>query len=81
MTVKCSVGNNNFDIQCDIDNGNPKHSASINDIELRLCFDSRKNQCPYAVCIDINTKYLNVNQCFCAYRLKNDIRNTNDCIR
>ena len=71
-TIKCEVGDGSH-----IPSGNeinedgyPKHSASTDDIQLRLCFDARKDTCAYAVAICIDTEFLNVNQCFCAYRLR-----------
>ena len=48
----------------------PNHSIPI---ELRICADARKDQCPYCIVINIDNAYISFKQCFCGYQFRKDI--------
>jgi hypothetical protein len=50
-------------------NDYPAHSMPI---ELRICADSRKDDCPYHIPIAIDNKYIGFRQCFCGYAMRKE---------
>jgi len=41
-------------------------------IEMRLCADARKGECPYYVKVHVNSDFVSFNQGFCAYGFRKD---------
>ncbi len=64
----CSVGSGLTDQihqPSDIDSdGHPRHSRPA---ELRVCLDSRAEQCPYAIAIDVRTDRITFQNALCFY--------------
>jgi hypothetical protein len=53
----------------------PNHTDKRNTIpvELSLCADSRKSECPFYIKIIINTKDLSFSQGFCGFKFKKEV--------
>lgn len=66
--VNCSMGRNNSTAICHPrnfdENGKPWHSMLT---EMYSCSDSRKEECPYALTINVQTEYVLINKTYCLY--------------
>jgi len=46
---------------------NPRNISPLAHIPFPVCFDSRKDECPFAIEIKIDNKSMNLHQIFCGY--------------
>ena len=51
----------------------PTDKRNMLPIELELCVDSRRDQCPYYIKININTETLSFYQGFCGWKFKKGV--------
>ena len=47
--------------------GYPRHAPPV---QLHICFDSRRDHCPYALSFDVHTEYISFAQTFCLYGIR-----------
>ena len=55
--------------------GDPPHDCNSKNrlpIDMKLCADARKSECPYYVKIIVNTEYLSFDQGFCGLDFKKE---------
>jgi len=58
----------------EINQYNPR-GQNVVPLEMHLCTDARKGECPYYVKVHINSDFISFNQGFCAYKFKKENNN------
>jgi len=65
---------NKLEISVGDGNHQPPDKRNCIPIELLLCTDSRKDECPYYIQIKINTDFISFHRGFCGYKFKKDTK-------
>lgn len=68
--IICKIGIGNHKITNNDMNANGFPLNSQNNNELRICCDVRKEECPYSVKLNLNTEYISLEHCLCAYSIR-----------
>ena len=67
---KCELKIPSEDLSDHFTGFNYEPTCVLTPLKLKVCCDSRKDKCPYAMFVSIDTDYMNVAQCFCGWAMR-----------